>query len=336
MRVLIIKTSSLGDLIHTLPAVTDAVRNVPGIQFDWVAEETFSEIPSWHPAVDRVIPIAIRRWRKNWSMAWAERNIQESFANLRSRHYDRIIDAQGLIKSAIVARFARGTRYGMTRQSCREPLASVAYEKRIRIVKGNHAINRVRELFAAVLDYCCPAEIDYGLNKGDFEFPESKPYLVFLHGSSWPSKLWPQDQWIELAFLAEKAGFRIFLVWGDANEKNRAQEIASSCSAVSVLPKMNITQIAGLLSRAAGVVGVDTGLSHLAAALDIPGVTLYMATDPKLTGAWGRQQTCLILGNAYDSECQSEVGVMEGPNIVGIDVMSAETVWWLLLRKFQI
>ena len=280
MRVLIVKTSSLGDLIHTLPAVTDAARHVPGIQFDWVAEEAFSEIPSWHPAVDRVIPIATRRWRKNWSMAWAERNIQQSFADLRVRHYDRIIDDQGLIKSAIVTRCARGTRYGMDWRSCREPLASIAYENRFCIAKENHAINRVCELFARVFDYRCAAENDYGLNKENFEFPGHKPYLVFLHGSSWPSKLWPQKQWIELATFAEKAGFRIYLVWGDTNEKERAQEIASSCNLVSVLPKMNIAQIAGLLSGAEGVVGLDTGLSHLAAALDVPGVTLYWLLIP--------------------------------------------------------
>ncbi len=327
MRVLIVKTSSLGDLIHTLPAVTDAAKHVPGIRFDWVAEEAFSEIPSWHPAVDHVIPIAIRRWRRNWSLAWAKRNIQKSFAGLRDRHYDRVIDAQGLVKSAIVTHLARGKRYGMTRRSCREPLASIAYEKRFCIAKGKHAINRVRELFARVFDYRFAVEIDYGLNRENFEFSKHKPYLVFLHGSSWPSKLWPQKQWIELAALVEKAGFRIFLVWGDANEKERAREIASSCNLATVLPKIDITQIAGLLSGAEGVVGVDTGLSHLAAALDVPGVTLYLATDPNLTGTWGRRQTCLTSLSHFRDKRQIETGRLEGPNIVEIQALSAENVW---------
>ena len=335
MRVLIVKTSSLGDLIHTLPAVSDAARHVPGIRFDWVAEEAFSEIPSWHPAVDRVIRVAIRRWRKNWSMAWTERSIQKSLADLRARHYDRIIDAQGLVKSAIVTRFARGTRYGMARRSCREPLASIAYDKHFCIAKGEHAINRVRELFARVFDYRFAAEIDYGLNRKKFEFSAHKPYLVFLHGSSWPSKLWPQKQWIELAALAEKAGFRIFLVWGDADEKERAREIASSRNLVSVLPKMNISRIAGLLSGAEAVVGVDTGLSHLAAALDVPGVILYLATDPGLTGTWGRLQTCLTSLSHSGAERQTEIGRLEGPNIVGIEALSAENVWRFLTRRLS-
>lgn len=327
MHVLIVKTSSMGDLIHTLPAVSDAVLHVPDIQFEWVAEEAFAEIPSWHPAVERVIPIAIRRWRKNWRQAWASRNIQTATAQLRNQKYDCVIDAQGLVKSAIITRLAWGHRYGMDRWSCREPLASMIYSTRISIPRGSHAIDRVRDLFAQVFNYRYTEEINYGLSRKDFEFSGDRPYVVFLHGSSWPSKLWPQTQWIELAALANKAGFLVYLPWGNEDEKMRAQEIALRCNSIRVPAKMPLRQIAGLLAHASGIVGVDTGLSHLAAALEVPAVTLYIATDPGLTGTRGRRQTCMLSGTIGGSERQTINNEMFGLNVLETESLTAENVW---------
>lgn len=318
----------MGDLIHTLPAVTDAVSQLPGIRFDWVAEDVFAEIPGWHPAVCQVIPVAIRRWRRSWSKAWLGREIQNAIGQLKSRTYDRVIDAQGLIKSAIITRLAQGTLCGMDRLSCREPLASIAYQKRFHIPKGVHAIDRVRELFAKTLEYDLPECIDYGLNRDSFNFSGNLPYLVFLHGTSWPTKLLPQLDWITLASLARGAGFSVYLPCGSIEERSRAEEIASGHERVHVLPPMNLTQIAGVLAQARGVIGVDTGLSHLAAALDIPGLTLYRATHPELTGTRGQQQTCMISGTLCGSERQStREKSVTGLNVVERETLEAEGIW---------
>src|SRR5690606_15007848 len=130
-RVLIVRTSSMGDLVHTLPAVSDIARHYPGVAVDWVAEEGFAEIPTWHPAVDQVIPVALRRWRKAWWSAPVRRERAAYIRQLQSRRYDAVIDSQGLIKSAaLVAMRAHGPRHGLDWQSAREPLASVFYQHR--------------------------------------------------------------------------------------------------------------------------------------------------------------------------------------------------------------
>lgn len=290
MKVLIIKTSSLGDLIHTLPAVTDAAKAIPDISFDWVAEESFAEIPAWHPAVDKVIPIAIRRWRKKWNQA----EVSAAVRALRKEQYDAVIDGQGLIKSAIITRFAKGMRYGLDRHSCREPLASFAYQHKVSISRNQHAIDRVRQLFAKSLDYQFDDSIlDYGLNRSDFITTTNDRYLVFLHGTTWESKLYPEQYWIELAKLADKEGLKVYFPWGNETEKLRAERMSAQCTNATVPERMELTKMAALIAKAEGVIGVDTGLTHLSAALDVPGVTLYGSTSPELTGTRGHQHRCL-------------------------------------------
>jgi heptosyltransferase-1 len=290
MKVLIIKTSSLGDLIHTLPAVTDAAKAIPGITFDWVAEENFAEIPSWHPAVNKVIPIAIRRWRKNWKQAEVSKAVQE----IRREKYDAIIDAQGLIKSAIITRFAKGGRYGLDKASCKEPLASLAYQHKINIPRDQHAIERVRQLFAKALGYQHDeTTLDYGLDRNSFKTETDSRYLVFLHGTTWESKLYPEQQWVGLAQLAYREGLKVCLPWGNEEERQRAERCAKQSSNVIVPERMPLTKIAALLAASEGVIGCDTGLTHLSAALNIPGITLYGSTSSELTGTKGNQHLCL-------------------------------------------
>lgn len=292
MKILIVKTSSLGDVVHTLPALSDAVRALPGIRFDWVVEEALVEIPAWHPAVERVIPVALRRWRKRPMTAVMSGEWRKFQRQLRAESYDKIIDAQGLIKSALLTRMARGTRYGLDRHSAREPLAALGYGHRFSIGKNKHAIARVRELFAAVLGYPCPVTPpDYGLSRGRFSpIPADERYVVFLHGTAWASKQWPVEYWVQLARLAAEAGYKVYLPWGSEQEQQRAQRIAVQCPDVTVLPKMNLAGLAAVLAHARGVVGVDTGLAHLAAALSAPAVTIYGATRPELTGTVGENQ----------------------------------------------
>jgi heptosyltransferase-1 len=299
VRVLIVKTSSLGDLVHTLPAVTDAARAIPGIRFDWVAEEGFAEIPGWHPAVERVIPVALRRWRKNWLAAWRCGEIPRFLHQLREREYDCVIDAQGLLKSAVLARLARGPRWGLDWRSAREPLAALFYSRRVAVPKDQHAIERVRQLFAAALGYAYDSEkMDYGLGPARFPQPaflQSQPaYFIFLHGTTWPSKRLPAEQWAELARRAGEDGHAVLLPWGNEAERETAQRIAADAANAQVLSRLNLTEMAGVLAHAHGVIGVDTGLAHLAAALGKPALTIYTATFPERTGARGARQCCVV------------------------------------------
>lgn len=157
MRVLLVKTSSLGDLVHTFPAITDASRALPGLQLDWLVEESFAEVPAWHPAIDQVIPIALRRWRRDWRKAYRSGQIAGFRSRLRERGYDLVIDTQGLLKSALPARWARGPVVGYDRRSAREPLAALFYQRRITVSRGQRAIERTRQLFAEALGYPRPS-----------------------------------------------------------------------------------------------------------------------------------------------------------------------------------
>lgn len=325
MKVLVVKTSSLGDVIHTLPAVTDAAMAVQDIHFDWVVEEAYTEVPAWHPAVHKVIPIGLRRWRKSWRQAWRSRYIQNFMQALRQDSYDLIIDAQGLCKSAVVALMAKGDRAGFDRHSAREPWIAWTYQQQITVPRKMHAIERVRRLFAQTLDYPLQNSMpDYGIFKLvkrkkplNFSCEEKSqeiacaPYLVFLHGTTWSSKLWPDAYWLELAAMAVEHGYHITIPWGNRMEHARAEKIAAVTEGASILPLMSLTDLAYELAAAAGVVGVDTGLIHLAAALEIPAVTLYGATSHKLTGAKGSRQRNLV-ANLHCAPCLKSVCEFQG------------------------
>lgn len=289
MRVLLVKTSSMGDLIHTMPALTDAANAIPGIQFDWVVEDVFASIPAWHPAVNTVIPVALRRWRKGFFSAktWSEwRALRRK---LRANQYDLVLDAQGLVKSALVVRLARGPRVGLDWSSARESLASLAYQRTCTVNFYQHAVLRMRELFSQALGYAMPtSEPDFGLRREQFKLEApSKPYLVFLHGTTWASKLWPQTYWMQLADIAKSQGLQIKMSGGNQEEMARAQTIADYCSAVQVLPRLDIPGMAALLANAKAAVAVDTGFGHLAAALGVPTVSIYGSTNAEYTGALG-------------------------------------------------
>lgn len=290
MKVLIIKTSSLGDVLHTLPAVTDAASQVAGVRFDWVVEEAFVEVPGWHAAVDSVIPVALRRWKHRPLHVLRLGEPQAAVRQLRQHSYARIVDAQGLLKSAVISRFARGPRYGLDSTSAREPLAARAYSRSFPVPRQQHAVQRVRQLFAAALEYEIPAtEPDYGI-RSRFQVAQRQSCLVFLHGTTWSTKHWPDEYWIELAALATAAGLQVKIPWGNATEQQRAEKIAGAHQGVEVLPRMRLGELAAVIAGASGVVGVDTGLVHLAAALGTPCVTLYGATDPGLIGTVGDAQ----------------------------------------------
>jgi len=291
VRVLIIKTSSLGDVIHTLPALTDAAHALPGIRFDWVVEEGFAEIPSWHPAVDQVIPVAIRRWRKNLWQTLKSGEWKAFKQRLRARKYDLVIDAQGLVKSAWLTRYVKAPVAGLDRYSAREGWASRFYDRRLSVATGQHAVERVRQLFAMALAYDLPEGIgNYGLDLERLQLPPAAPYVVFLHGTTWATKHWPEVYWRELAERMGRRKLEVRLPWGNPAEKARAERIAQGLNNCQVLPKLNLAGVARVLAAAKACVAVDTGLGHLAAALDVPTISLFGPTNPGLTGAYGRTQ----------------------------------------------
>ena len=292
MRVLIVKMSSLGDVVHTLPALTDAAAAIPGIRFDWVVEEAFAEIPAWHPAVDKVIPIALRRWRKTPMASLFGDEWRACRRSLKSQVYDLVIDAQGLLKSALVASRVPAPRYGYDRDSARESLAATFYQHGIAVSKDLHAVERTRRLFARSLGYECPQQQgDYGV-RANLKAPEDElpPSLLFFHGTARDEKLWPLDHWQQLAECATGAGYKVWMPWGNDAERERADWLAQRVKGCDVLPRLNLLGLASLLLQVDGAVAVDTGLGHLAAALDVPTVSLYGPTDTQLIGAYGQNQ----------------------------------------------
>lgn len=318
MRVLIVKTSSMGDVLHTLPALTDAMNAIPGISFDWVVEENFAQIPSWHPAVDKVIPVAIRRWRKNWFGSETRQQRCDFKRELQLRTYDAVIDAQGLIKSAaLITRVAKGKKHGQDAKSAREPFASWFFNQRHDIDKMQHAVERTRELFAKSLGYEKPAtQGDYAIASRFLSHlpADANRYLVFLHATTRANKHWPESHWRELIGLLANQDLIIKLPWGAEHEYQRALRLAEGFDHVAVLPKLSLQQVAEILAGAKAVISVDTGLSHLTAALDRPNVTLYGPTDPGLIGGYGKNQISLTADdkNMASISPDSVIAAMEG------------------------
>ncbi|HXL80067.1 MAG TPA: lipopolysaccharide heptosyltransferase I [Pyrinomonadaceae bacterium] len=312
MRVSIVRLSSMGDLVQTLPALTDAARAIPEISFDWIVDESFAQVPSWHSNVQTVIPSAFRRWRKNWRRAFQSGEPQSFLKKVRAQQYDFVVDVQGELKSALATRLARGPRYGYERPAVHEWGAQFAYQKKFFVPKDRHSIQRMRQLLAGALGYEYEEErLDYGIDRSrlgpvPIDLPER--FVVFIHSTSWTSKVWPEFYWQDLLNKVTSDGYTVLLPWGDEAELQRATRIAAGNDKAIVLPDLSISQKAAIINRASATVGLDTGLSHIAAALDIPSITIYGATDPLLVGATGKQQLHLASAfecvGCHDVECK--------------------------------
>lgn len=285
-RVLLVKTSSLGDVVHNLPVVCDLVGALPGVTIDWVVEEGFAAIPRLHPQVSRVLPVAVRRWRRSPWSASVHSEVRRFIGELRSESYDAVIDTQGLIKSAWIARVARGIRHGLDRASSREPLGWL-YDHTYHVPWGQHAVERNRSLAAQALGYTLSAPARYGIAAAPRHFswlPADCRHAVLLHATSAERKLWPEAHWVELGRVLAARNLVCVLPWGSPEEHQRSQRLAQQIPQAVVPERLELEVLSGLLARAFVVIGTDTGLTHLAGALAVPTVGLYCATDPAATG----------------------------------------------------
>ncbi len=311
MRVLIVKTTSMGDVVHALPAVSDMVAALPGLAVDWMVERPFDAIVGLHPAVDRVLPMAWRRWRRHLltSATWAEMSAFRR--RLREQRYDLVLDLQGLVKSAAWAAQAIGPRAGYDRRSAWEPLACLLYQRVAAVSPALHAIDRCRRLAAAHLGYALPATPPrFGLRapKPSWCAPWS-PYAVLNPNASRDSKLWPQAHWVGLAKQLRDRGLPAVVMWGSAAERARAEQIAAAADGV-VPPFLDIGDAAGVLGAARLVVGLDTGFSHLAAALGVATVGIYCDHEPSEVGIVGDGYHASLGGVGQVPELQAVVDAL--------------------------
>ena len=289
-RILLVKLSSLGDVVHLFPAVSDLAANRPDAGIAWAVEAPYAELVRLHPAVREVIAVPLRALRSHPLSARAWRDIAASRRALRASRWDYVVDAQGLVKSACVARWSRGTIFGLDAASARERLAARAYEVKIAVPRELHAVERNRRLVAGVFGYAVEGPARYGLVA-----PASPPpwapagrYAVMLHAASRPAKRWPEERWIALARELAQGGYSLVFPGGTGAEREAAARLAAAAGAGAMAaPSMTLAQAAALLAHAAGAVGVDTGLTHLAVALGVPTVGLYCSTAPERTGLHG-------------------------------------------------
>ncbi len=296
MRVLIVKTTSMGDVVHALPAISDIRRQRPGIVIDWLVETPFAAIPALHPAVRRVIPVHWRRWRKTLWRSDTRAAILAARTELRRDSYDLVLDLQGLLKSVLWGLQAQGPLVGYHRDSIREPLAALCYQRTARVSRELHAVERCRRLAALHLGYEFPGgapEFGIAAPLGSWRAPVLAAALI--PGASRPEKLWPEADWIALGQRLQRARLTPVVLWGSAAEGERAQRIAAGCGGL-VPPFLSVADSCAVLGSMRQVVGLDTGFTHIAAALGIPTIGIYCDHDPGLAGLVGPRRVASFGG----------------------------------------
>lgn len=303
--VLIVKTSSLGDVVHALPVLSDIQNVHPEWKIAWMAEESFQDLPRLHPFCADVIPVATRRWRKSWTSKSTRQELQQLCGRLKTIHPRIVLDLQGLIKSAVLSKLSPGHLLGYRWGSARENLATLLYEQGFEVSWKMHAVERNRTLAATALGYDMSAmHCDYGLHTKTRSLNPKE--ALFIHSSSWPTKLWPEENWIALGQVLSQQGVHCVLPSGSNTEWERAQRMAKKIPGASAPPPGPLQALITSLSQTSMVVGVDTGLSHLAAAFDLPTVALYCATNPEATGVYGSSRA-INLGGIGSSPSVDEV-----------------------------
>jgi heptosyltransferase I len=287
-RFLLMKTSSMGDVLHNLAVVSDLQRVFPSSLIDWCVEESFAEIPGWHRGVRRVIAIALRRWRKQPFAGSTWRDLGRALSTLRTEHYDAIIDTQGLVRTALLGRLAHGPVYGQNWNEAREPLAGLLVTRPLAVPYALHAVERYRMIAAQACGFAPSLPklpLDFGL-AGRFPRRPGKEVFLFTNTSR-ELKLWPQPHWLALGQKLRTSGYRCVLTAGNPAETERAERIAQELGSADIMIRPTLTQLAERLAGAALCVGVDTGFTHLAWVLAIPTVAVFTDTDPALAGGFG-------------------------------------------------
>lgn len=283
--VLVVRPSSLGDIVYALAVATDIRRARPEIAIDWVSEPGFAPLVAMCADVRNAIPFGLRRWRRaplsivTWREASAFRR------ELRSTRYAAILDLQEQVKGALIARLARGRRHGFDRASIREPLATLGDDVHHRVPRNLHFLARCRRLAGAALGYAVDDAPRWNLRPPPSApaMPD-RPYVVVLHATSRDDKSWPEAHWRTVIGASERAGFATVLPWGSAAEEARSRRLAAGFGNTVVPPWLSLPDAAALLAKAGLAIGVDTGFTHLAAALGTPTIAIFRATDPARHG----------------------------------------------------
>jgi heptosyltransferase I len=309
--ILFIKTSSLGDVIHHMPALTEARRHRPQARFSWVVEEAFAPLVGIHPAVSAVIPIASRRWQRTLAAPSTWRDIAGFTRAVRARSYDEVIDTQGLLRSAVVARLAHGRRHGYDASSIREPAAAWFYDVKHRVARDLHAITRNRTLAGLALGYMPDGSTDFGLSRNAIRQTSAAPYGILFHATARAEKEWPEAAWIALGRVLAARGGSLLLPWGTEAEHARSKRIAAQLANARVPERQPLDRMAALVAGASFVIGVDTGLIHLAAALGVPLVAIFTASEPGLTGPMGSGPIAVVGGQHKQPSVADVVGAFE-------------------------
>lgn len=285
----------MGECIHALPALVDAKWHDPNIQIDWVIERHYAQIPKWHSCVNRVIPVDYYRWQRARVRNLFKQEFRAFRLLLKTQKYDAIIDAQGTLTSAMIAKMANGPAYGFKGRTFKGKLAAKFYKKSFNISPRLHEVTRIRQLFSRVLGYRMPDGMaDFGLSHSSLF--KNEPYhgsIVILPMSTWVNKRWPDSYWAKLIQLLQSNGHPVKIVWGTDAEKLRAKNLVQDLPGVELTPYLDIEGVAKLMAGAKAVVSVDMGFTQLVEALNIPMIALYGPTSPRLTGPQGRLQKAL-------------------------------------------
>ncbi|HZS79904.1 MAG TPA: lipopolysaccharide heptosyltransferase I [Herbaspirillum sp.] len=298
MKILIVRVSSLGDVVHNMPMVADIRHHYPDAHIDWVVEEAYADLVRLNPHVREIIPIALRRWRKSLVSTATRTEIAGFYRRLRREAYDFVFDTQGLLKTGAVMRMARlmpaGMRAGLanaTEGSGYEALSRIFHDRSIPADLHMHAVTRARTVAAATLGYTLDDAVDFALQE-----PASMPtpawlsrqaYAVFFHGTARAAKQWDRNNWVVVAQALAERGLPVWLPWGSAAEKQAAEDLAARMPQATVLPALSLMEAVTLARHAALVVGLDTGLTHIAAAYCRPTVELYCDSPRwKTEGNW--------------------------------------------------
>ncbi len=306
--VLVVRPSSLGDIVYALAVATDIRRELPASTIDWVAEPGFAPLIGMCPDVRRVIPFNLRRWRRRLGERATWREMRDFAHGLRQTRYDAVLDLQEQVKGALIARMARGLRHGFDRASIREPLATLGDDVHHRIPRDLHFVARCRRLAGAALGYAVDGIPRWNLHPPvDATSIPGQPYVVILHGTSRDEKLWPEEHWRALIEHCERAGYASVLPWGSAEEEARSHRLAAGFDGAIVPPWLCLPQAAALLARAALAVGVDTGFTHLSAALRTPTLAIFCVTDRARHGVACAGSHARDLGDAGAPPSRDEV-----------------------------